>query len=353
MFTPSKKIELETNMENLPSEMLCIIFSFLDKKSRKSATATCQLWFDAIRNDSNSSNHICYTKGFQELQCSIKDSEWNWERWPALKTFELQGRSGKEDLLNDLPIDFKQCPTLKTVIFDAWMIDKPTDIADLFPNCQRYVATIRKFAFNPQLDISTQFGADHIWSLKIWDQNDEVFKMINENVKGLKELSVRNLSYLNNLVCMDALLELDIDDIYGRSSELKIAGLKKLETLKVRKLAELDKLVGMDALLELSVTDVSGHALKEYDLSNFAKRFKNLQKCDICVTYGTNSIQPKEYAEIVQDVFQNSATRVEIIFSKSKSSPTYLTKEPFQKCVVKKENSDDSDLDSDVSESDD
>ena len=344
-------------MENLPSEMLCFIFSFLDKKSKKSATATCQLWFDAIRNDSNSSNHICYKGGFQELQCRIKDLEWNWERWPALKTFELQGSSGKEDLLNDLPMDFKQCPTLEIVIFNAWKIDKPTDIADLFHNCQRYVATIRKFAFNPQLDTSTQFGVDHIWSLKIWDQNDEVFKMINENVKGLKELSVSNLSYLNNLSCMDTLLELHIDDVYGRSSELKIAGLKKLETLKVRKLAELDNLVGMDALLELSVTDVSGHELKNYDLSNIAKRFKNLQKCDICVTYGIKNLsQPKEYAEIVQDVFQNSATRVEIVFSKSTKSFSNLTKEPFQKCVVKKENSDDfddSDLDSDVSESDD
>ena len=122
------------------------------------------------------------------------------------------------------------------------------------------------------------------------------------------------------------------------SSELKVAGLKKLKTLTVLKLAQLDNLVGMDeTLLELSVQDVSERELKEYDLSNIAKRFKNLQKCDIdVVDYDDDLIQPEEYAKIVQDVFQNSATRVEIVFGKFSGCPTYLKKEPFQKCVMKK-----------------
>ena len=99
-------------------------------------------------------------------------------------------------------------------------------------------------------------------------------------------------------------------------------------------LAQLDNLVGMDALLELGVTvrDVSGRELKEYDLSNIAKRFKNLQKCDIDVNNVDNIIQPEEYAQIVQNVFQNSATRVKIVFDIFTSSTTYLTKEPFQRC---------------------
>ena len=149
-------------MEKLPGEILWIIFSFLDKKSRKSATATCQLWFDVIRN-SNLSNHICYKGSVEELQGKIENLEWDWKRWPALKTFELQGYSGKEDLLNDLSVDFKQCPTLEIVIFSAWI-----DIADSFPNCPRCVAMINKFAFNPQCDIMiTEFGVDHIWSLEM------------------------------------------------------------------------------------------------------------------------------------------------------------------------------------------
>ena len=394
-------------MEQLPNEILCTIFLSLDKKSRKNATATCQHWFDLIRN-SNSSNHIGYKGTIEELQQRIENLEWDWKRWPALKQFEILGSSRKEDLLNDLSIDFKQCPSLELVIFDVRI-----DIADLFPipNCSlNCSAEIRKFSFNPHCEV-TQFGLDHIFSLRILRQNDEVFKIINENLKGLKELWVDNLSDLDNLVCKSALLELHITG-HNASSELKIAGLKKLKTLTVRKLAHLDNLVGMDALLELCIMDessselkiaglkklktlkvyklaqldnlvgmdesllelsvrdvkchndwnragfvgvarasrmasyefgqndwnvVKGNELEEYDLSNITKRFKNLQECDIAVDYYDYVIQPDKYAQTVQDVFQNSATRVEICFKEeATSSTTYLTKEPFQRCVMKK-----------------
>ena len=147
---------------------------------------------------------------------------------------------------------------------------------------------------------------------------------------------------------MDSLLILHIIDQLSNnfSSELKISGLKKLKTLTVGNLAHLDKFVGMDTLLELSVT--RGVGLKECDLSNIAKRFKNLQKCNIDVI--DDLIQPEEYAQTVEDVFQNCATRVEIIFCKyipsKRAKRECLTKEPFQRCVVKKIYSDDSDLDS-------
>ena len=80
-------------------------------------------------------------------------------------------------------------------------------------------------------------------------KNEEVFKMINENVKGVKEL-VCNFSYLNRLDNMDSLLKLHIIDNFSKNfeSELKIAGLKKLKTLTVSNLAQLNKFVGMDAL---------------------------------------------------------------------------------------------------------
>ena len=340
-------------MEKLPSEILLIIFSYLDKKSRKSATATCQLWFDVIRN-SNLSNHICFKGIVEELQQRIENLEWDWKRWPALKTFELKGFfAAKEDLLNDLPIDFKQCPTLEIVIFDVDEIDITTD---LFPKCPQNVAIIYKLAFNPQLDI-TQFGVDHIWSLYILRKNDEVFKLINENVKGLKELWVNKLSYLNDLVCKDALLELHIYDDHN-SSELKIDGLKKLKTLKVHKFAHLDNFSGIDALLELGVTSVSRSELKKYDLSNITKRFKNLQKCEINVDDIIDGLNPEKYEQIVQDVFQDSATSVKIVFENDFSEndywTTYLTKEPFQRCFVTRSVvHGDLDLDSNVLESDD
>jgi len=329
-------------MENLPSEILCIIFSYLDIKSRKSATSSCKRWLDVIRNDSNFSNHICYKRTFEELQRRIKNLEWDWTRWPALKTLELQKRSSfNRGLLNDFSIDFKKCPTLEIVISNVYI-----DFVDLFPTIRLMdgVAKIDKLAFNPQLDVK-QFGVEHIWSLQIWQQNDEINKLINENLKGVKELTVRQVSFLEDLVGMDGLLELHIKS--HLLSALKNDCLKKLEKLKVLTvptLAQLKHLVGMDALLELRVTSVKEHDLKGYDLSNIAKRFKNLQKCDIDVDFVDDDlIQPEAYAEIVGSIFQNSATRIKIVFNKISSydNPikqyiTYLTKEPFQRCALKK-----------------
>ena len=69
--------ELRDNTKVLPREILCIIFSFLDKRSRKSATAASRLWFDVIRNDSNFSNHICYNNNVENLQHKIENLEWD------------------------------------------------------------------------------------------------------------------------------------------------------------------------------------------------------------------------------------------------------------------------------------
>ena len=55
-------------MENLPSEILSLIFSYMDKISLKSVTATCKLWFVVIRKDSKSSNHIYHKNSFEVLQ---------------------------------------------------------------------------------------------------------------------------------------------------------------------------------------------------------------------------------------------------------------------------------------------
>ena len=65
-----------------------------------------------------------------------------------------------------------------------------------------------------------------------------------------------------------------------------------------------------------------------------AQRFKNLQKCVICVQYVQSNHPTKEYVETVENIFQNSATKVKIIFDSGSNS--YLTKEPFQRCVLKK-----------------
>ena len=81
-------------MEVLPREILCIIFSYLDKQSVENATGTCKLWFELIRNDKSLSGDICLEKlDLQELSQKILIGEWNWARWPALKTIKFGGLS--------------------------------------------------------------------------------------------------------------------------------------------------------------------------------------------------------------------------------------------------------------------
>ena len=106
--------------------------------------------------------------------------------------------------------------------------------------------------------------------------------------------------------CWDSLLALHVNDNHSPSPELKIVGLKKLKTLKLCKLAQLDNLVGIDVLLELRVTHVQGSELKEYDLSKSTQRFKDLQKCVMCVQCVSFNDPTKEYIEIVENIFQNS-----------------------------------------------
>ena len=43
---------------NLPTEIWCNIFWYLDKTSKKNSTATCQFWYEVIRNDRKLSGYI-------------------------------------------------------------------------------------------------------------------------------------------------------------------------------------------------------------------------------------------------------------------------------------------------------
>ena len=65
----SKKIKVNegslsnlTSVEILPREILCLIFSHLDKKTVQNVTATCKLWFELIRSNKNLTDNICLEK---------------------------------------------------------------------------------------------------------------------------------------------------------------------------------------------------------------------------------------------------------------------------------------------------
>ena len=153
-------------MENLPNEIWCNVFSRLDEKSVRSASLTCKSWFGLIRNDPNVSGHICLKDhSLKEFLTKIEKSEWIWERWPALKTLELEldmawGGAGFEHQLKcpkqamDLrkQIDFKECLSLEKVVFPVHF--HLTDFMDLNEDrisLYEDVVKIHKMCFNPKL----------------------------------------------------------------------------------------------------------------------------------------------------------------------------------------------------------
>jgi len=169
---PRKKPKLDhpvslTNVGVLPREILCIMFSYLDKKSVKSASASCKLWLELIRNDSNLSSHV-YLKcdGLKELQTKIERSEWIWNRWPVLKVLELGPLSVKIDEPKSIQeasdlvksINFKDCSSLERVIFSANF-----DWEDFFQDdrSELKIATVEKLTYNPKNE-NILFGTEQI-----------------------------------------------------------------------------------------------------------------------------------------------------------------------------------------------
>ena len=103
--------------EHIPNEVWSTIFSYLDRKSLKCARLTCKIWFELIRADSKLSSHIILKEcGLDNLHTKVKNSKWKWERWPVLKTIELEHevkpKSTEDtlDLVNKMKFD--RCPTL-------------------------------------------------------------------------------------------------------------------------------------------------------------------------------------------------------------------------------------------------
>jgi hypothetical protein len=130
---PKKKVKVAhedsktslVSLTNLPREILCTIFSNMDKKSVQNSTGTCKLWFELIRGNSNLSNHICLkTIELQEFDERIGDLELTSARWPVLKTITFFG--DYPSFIADKIVQYslkllnsKDCPTLEKVIISV------------------------------------------------------------------------------------------------------------------------------------------------------------------------------------------------------------------------------------------
>ena len=163
-------------MENLPNEIWCNVFSFLDEKSVKSANLTCKSWFELIRNDPTFSKSVCLKDhSLKEFLTRIEKLEWIWKNWPVLKTLELHSvtfdqkpKSPKEAMDLRKQINFKECPSLEKVVFSVHF--DLADFTDLTENgslsCHRHVGKVHKMSFNPKVEEHT-FGIENIHSMSI------------------------------------------------------------------------------------------------------------------------------------------------------------------------------------------
>ena len=220
----SKVIRIEFNMENLPNEIWCNVFLNLDEKSVRSATLTCKSWFELIRNDPNFSRHICLKdESLEDFLEKIEKLEWIWDRWPALKTLELDISKDMIPNYEHQPtpkytmelrkqINFKECLGLEKVIFPVHF-----DLSDFMDFTEygslpypRYMGKVYKLCFDPKVE-EHSFGIKDIhylslksYGIEVGDYSVENFchtlKLIGENSKNVEHLKISDgkLFHLND-----------------------------------------------------------------------------------------------------------------------------------------------------------
>ena len=271
---PNKKLKLDfekpvVNNLHLPREVLCIIFSHLDKKSVFNSTSTCKMWFELIRSDPSLSGHICLKDiSAVELCQKMKDSEWIWTRWPVLKTLELrcdqenkivpamvEGHYYNPGLFNPANIvkhsleivNHKDCPNLEKIVHSSYC-----DLPVIFSQ------------FRGLFDETNSSGV--IEELTFWQKT------------GTKSIKINNVSSLK--ICLsNRSIDPSIQVVERRnafSPLFKEIG-NSLQSLKlsVKKFEVFDNMFfDCEMVTELSVLLATTEQLKNH---NWAK-FKNLRK---------------------------------------------------------------------------
>ena len=107
---------------NLPNEIWCMIFSYLQLEQKRNATATCKLWSRLIREDPNLSGHILIP--WYNLGTALETLQWNWSNWPALKILELNNFElvdSREAIQNTIKtLSLQECPpNIEEVLFNV------------------------------------------------------------------------------------------------------------------------------------------------------------------------------------------------------------------------------------------
>ena len=336
----------EIDVGILPKEILCIIFSYLDKKSAQNASEMCKLWFELIRNDSNLSSHVFLKcDGLKELRIKIEKSEWIWNRWPVLKVLETGPLSVNldTDFLLDLDeptsiqeavdlvksINFKDCPTLEKVIFSVNI-----DLQNFFPdfNSELKIATVEQLTFNPKSDIEW-FGSEQISLLHITVDSSEV------SSSSISEHRRYKQSMLELFNDSTTTVKLTVGDMIPQGllvpMDTRIIGCS----------------IDYDFVTDLYVKDLAGNFLKNdafFGITHMFQQFTKLKKChvDVSVTTLTEWYYFEIQGPIIVDQKFQEMTEVKFVFKNcfapipSQGSDLIIealevTKMPFEESVSK------------------
>ena len=325
-------------VEILPREILRIIFLYLDKKSVRNATATCKFWFDLIRSDSKLSGYICLEKfGVEPLFRKISIGEWNWARWPALKTLKLGGLSDANYQNTFFTLFcFKECPTLEKVVMSGSCT--LTGFFPKFPNLP--LGTIEELTFDQKTDIES-VGIEHVSRLKfLLDGSEEPeleetfetqaktisqnLKLIKSTVHHLKSISVivRDVAFINLMTRLYNVMTQDLKNSFGQMFQQLDKTLESVHVI-VSRICDIDHLFSDSTpiteiwieKLDMQEKDIGSklrHGIRqEININRLTKlfhRFKKLRKCrvnlEISEEYGDQNCNtwPKFVEENFKDI---------------------------------------------------
>ena len=344
---------------SLPREVLCIIFLYLDKKSVRNSTATCNFWFELIRGNSNLSSHV----KLYDFDERIQDFKLTGARWPVLKTVQLCGYVAEEISLRSMKlVNTKECPTLEKIIISA-----PYCLTTKFPQFPHSVSgTITELTFNLKDELRS-FQVEHVTSLRlVLDlqlelQEEEIekrtlangLKLIGNTANNLKDLYVRFVNsdglchYMSE--CNPPQEEKETVESFQKSfcqMIKRLAKSLKRVQIKVPNLYYIDTLFPhLEELTDLYVLHTYFDNFQRFiacNLEKFSQQFKNLRRfhIDVSMIRVDNSqfdwIKDR-LPQVIDEMFQD-ITRVKIQFNVKRGSNEVtaftVTKEPNQNTKV-------------------
>ena len=315
-------------MECLPREILCIIFSYLDKKSLRNTTASRKLWFQLIRSDRNLSGYICLEKiGLEQLFEKIFIGEWNWDRWPVLKTLKFGGLSAaniqttsSNEMTSYLSKLIEECPTLEKLVISVSCTI--TGIFLKFPILPLRI--IKELTFDPKIDVES-VGVEHVsglnflvdpmyWNDKntghyaIHEQTRETaqnLKLTGETAYNLKNISIisRNIGWVR----LDSweILKKSFDELFKRLED-------RLQSVHLiaGDIRSIDPLFSDSTpITEIWIEKLSISETGCYQLTGLFQKFKKLRKCRVDLALHDKDQEPTfgTWPKFVEDTFQDMA----------------------------------------------